>query len=90
VSRVKPGGGGIRKFKDETPDQGFWTIGFAEPNCSFPVPSCFVDDAELLKKGTAKSIPITMTLAIVTYKRDPLENVGAKGESVIIMGLLED
>jgi len=47
----------------------------------------FVDDAELTKKGIAKSIPITIEVAIVTYERDLLGwDEGAAGESFIIVG----
>jgi len=54
---------------------------------SLIIPLRLVDDAELTKKETVKSIPIIMEVAIVKYERDLSgRDEGAAGESFIIMG----
>ena len=89
MSSVSPEGGGATKFNRETPGKG--ARGGISPMVpvlgSLVIPLRLVDDAEPTKRGTVKSIPIIMEVAIVKYERDLLgRDEGAAGESFIIVG----
>ena len=89
VSRVNAPGGGAAKFNHESPGKG--ARGGISPMVpvlgSLVIPLRLVDDAEPTKKGTVKSIPMIMEVAIVKYERDLFgRDEGAAGESFIIVG----
>ena len=89
MSSVSPEGGGSGKFNHESAGKG--ARGEISPVVpvlgSLVIPLRLVDDAEPTKKGTVKSIPIIMEVAIAKYERDLLRHdEGAAGESFSIVG----